>query len=228
MPNRKKSPAVLRPASASKRVVRTPKLREQARGQARDVFRGAILDAAERVFARRGFVETKVAEIAREAGMAAGTLYNYFDSKDAIYQSICEVRGAEALDETRAIAQSPGPALERLQRLIEWVLGHIESHADQFQMHLAMRAVAEWEMKHVHGEAALANYVEHLSIIEGLCAEAQKAGALRKDVTAADLATTLAGITNGFIHSWLLSRSRDRLSARASLVHDLFCKGAAR
>jgi AcrR family transcriptional regulator len=227
MPTSKKRPAATpRPPSASKRV-RTPKLREQARGQARDVFRGAILEAAERVFARRGFVETKVAEIAREAGMAAGTLYNYFDSKDAIYQSICEVRGAEALVDCRAIADAPGAPLERLGRIISWVLGHIESHAEQFQMHLAMRAIAEWEMKHVHGEAALANYLEHLAIMERLCADAQKAGTLRRDVSAADLAITLAGITNGHIHAWLLSKPRAQLSGRASLIFDLFCKGAA-
>ena len=219
-------PAKKRPAAVAKR--RTPRLREQARGQARDVFRVAILEAAERVFARRGFVTTKVAEIAREAGMAAGTLYNYFDSKDAIYQSICEVRGAEALDEARAIADGEGSALSRLARHISWALQHIEGHAEQFQMHLAMRAIAEWEMKHVHGEAALANYLEHLAIIERLVAEAQKAGDLRRDVDAADLATALAGSVNGYIHNWLLSKPRARLSTRAPIIFDLFCKGAAR
>ncbi len=226
MPSSKKRPAAASPRPGKR--VRLPRLREQARGQARDVFRVAILEAAERVFARRGFTETKVAEIAREAGMAAGTLYNYFDSKDAIYQSICELRGQEALVEARAIAAAPGPAIDRLRRTIEWVLQHIEGHADQFQMHLAMRSTAEWEMKHVHGEAALANYLEHLKIMEALCAEAQKAGALRKDVAPADLATHLAGVTNGFIHAWLLSKPRTPLGARASLIFDLFCKGAVR
>jgi TetR/AcrR family fatty acid metabolism transcriptional regulator len=214
-------------APAAKRA-RAPRVRDQARGQARDVFRVAILEAAERVFARRGFVETKVAEIAREAGMAAGTLYNYFESKDAIYQSICELRGQETLAQANAIADSDAPALERLRRIIEWILGHLESNAEQFQVHLAVRALAEWEMKDVHGEAALANYLEHLGILQRLCADGQKEGALRKDVTAADLATALAGITNGFIHAWLLAKPRPRLAASASIVFDLFCKGAAR
>jgi hypothetical protein len=82
-------------------------------------------------------------------------------------------------------------------------------------------------MKHVHGEAALANYLEHLGVMERLCAEAQQAGTLRKDVPAADLATTLSGIANGFIHTWLLSKPRAQLSGRSSLIFDLFCKGAA-
>jgi TetR/AcrR family fatty acid metabolism transcriptional regulator len=203
-------------------------LREQARGQARDVFRVAILEAAERVFARRGFVESKVADIAREAGMAAGTLYNYFDSKETIYQSICELRGEEALTQSRAIADSEGPPLERLRRLLVWLLEHLETNAERFQMHLQLRAAPEWEMKQVHGEAAHDNYLQHLAVLERLAAEAQKSGDLRKDVPARDLAATLAGITNGFIHAWLLAKPRTRLSPRAPLIFDLFCKGASR
>jgi AcrR family transcriptional regulator len=47
-----------------------------------------IGDAAYRVFARRGFAEATMQEIAAEAGVSAGTLYNYFDSKDAIIASV--------------------------------------------------------------------------------------------------------------------------------------------
>jgi AcrR family transcriptional regulator len=223
---RKPAPRTAARASTA-RPAKPAKLREQARGQARDVFRVAILEAAERVFARRGFVESKVADIAREAGMAAGTLYNYFDSKDAIYQSICELRGEEALSQSRAIADSDAPPLARLRRLIEWVLDHLDTHADQFQMHLAMRATAEWEMKQVHGEAALANYLQHIALMARVIGDAQRAGELRRDAAAEDLAWALAGITNGFIHAWILAKPDARLTTRAPVIFDLFCKGAA-
>ena len=216
-----------RAARPAKAKARPQALREQARGQARDVFRLAILEAAERVFARRGFVESKVADIAREAGLATGTLYNYFDSKEAIYQYICEVRGEEALQETRAIATSDAAPLDRLRLMIEWVLDHLESNAESFLMHVSMRAGPEWEMKQVHGEVAHSNYLAHIAIMEDVAAQAQKAGTLRKDVPARDLAATLAGITNGFIHTWLLAKPRTRLNTRAPLIFDLFCKGAS-
>src|SRR5690349_18001945 len=60
-------------------------VRESAREGARGAFRDAIVSAAERVFARSGFYETKMAEIAREAGVGVGTLYNYFESTEVIF-----------------------------------------------------------------------------------------------------------------------------------------------
>ncbi len=55
------------------------------RGHAR---RAALLDAARRVFEDKGFLETRVADIAAEAKVAQGTFYTYFDSKDAIFQAV--------------------------------------------------------------------------------------------------------------------------------------------
>lgn len=55
------------------------------RGQAR---RAALLDAARRVFEDKGFLDTRVADIAAEAKVAQGTFYTYFDSKDAIFQAV--------------------------------------------------------------------------------------------------------------------------------------------
>ena len=55
------------------------------RGHAR---RAALLDAARRVFEEKGFLETRVADIAAEAKVAQGTFYTYFDSKDAIFQAV--------------------------------------------------------------------------------------------------------------------------------------------
>ncbi len=229
------------PAKAGKRTAATPAkagkraraasqpqrtLREAARGQTRDLFRIAILEAAERVFARRGFAETKVAEIAREAGLAAGTLYNYFDSKEAIFHSICELRGQEALAEARAIAELDLPPMERIRRQIDWVLGHIDGHADRFQVYVQMGATSEWQMKQITGDGAHANYLEHLRLLEVTIAEAQHAGDLRDDISAADLTFALAGVTNSFIHAWLLTKPRPRLSARSPLIFDLFFKGA--
>jgi AcrR family transcriptional regulator len=55
------------------------------KGQAR---KAALLDAAARVFERRGFLDTRVADIVAEARVAQGTFYTYFDSKDAVFQAV--------------------------------------------------------------------------------------------------------------------------------------------
>src|SRR5947208_13803411 len=79
--------------------------------------REAILRAATDVFAGRGFFNAQVADVARAAGVAAGTVYLYFRSKDDLLVSIFERTMREALaDGQQAVASLRDPA-ERLRRL---------------------------------------------------------------------------------------------------------------
>ncbi|CRK58717.1 COG1309: Transcriptional regulator [Alloactinosynnema sp. L-07] len=57
--------------------------------------RGQILAAAARCFARKGFGQTRTADICAEAGMSSGNLFHYFDSKHAIFAAIVEQEGTE-------------------------------------------------------------------------------------------------------------------------------------
>src|SRR5687768_11869220 len=70
--------------------------------------RERILDAAERIFARHGFFAARVSEVAKEAGVADGTIYLYFKSKDDLLISVFENRMAHVNDQLRAaIADLP-------------------------------------------------------------------------------------------------------------------------
>src|SRR6266536_3139562 len=79
--------------------------------------REALLRAAIDVFAARGFFNAQVADIARSAGVAAGTVYLYFQSKDDLLVSIFERTMREAMAEGRAALETVTDPLERLQRL---------------------------------------------------------------------------------------------------------------
>src|SRR5258705_4327174 len=78
--------------------------------------RDAILRAAIETFAARGFFNAQVADVARAAGVAAGTVYLYFRSKDDLLVSIFEKTMREALAEGRAAAADLDEPRERLQR----------------------------------------------------------------------------------------------------------------
>src|ERR1043165_5952529 len=91
--------------------------RAALRGRVVDIFRRTILDAAESVFGARGFADARMVEIAQKAGLAAGTLYNYFDSKERIFRALIEQRGRDFADELEAVAAA-GPARGR-RKLIE-------------------------------------------------------------------------------------------------------------
>src|SRR5688572_28374115 len=64
--------------------------------------REAILRAATQVFAARGFFQSQVADVARAAGVAAGTVYLYFRSKDDLLVSLFERTMREAISAGRA------------------------------------------------------------------------------------------------------------------------------
>src|SRR5437899_4240066 len=78
--------------------------------------RDAILRAATDVFADRGFFNAQVADVARAAGVAAGTVYLYFRSKDDLLASIFEKTMGEALTEGRAAVADLDEPRERLRR----------------------------------------------------------------------------------------------------------------
>jgi TetR/AcrR family fatty acid metabolism transcriptional regulator len=79
--------------------------------------RAAILDAATAIFARRGFFGAQVADVARAAGIAAGTVYLYFRSKDEILTSIFDRTMQEAIAEGRASLADVSDPVERLRHI---------------------------------------------------------------------------------------------------------------
>src|SRR5918996_1101725 len=79
--------------------------------------RDAILKAATEVFARRGYFQSQVADVARAAGVAAGTVYLYFRSKDDLLVSIFERTMKETLAEGHAAIAGVDDPRERLRRI---------------------------------------------------------------------------------------------------------------
>src|SRR5712672_1025636 len=85
--------------------------------------RDAILRAATDVFASRGFFNAQVADVARAAGVAAGTVYLYFRSKDDLLVSIFERTMRETLGEGRAAVANVKDPAERLRCFARLHLG---------------------------------------------------------------------------------------------------------
>src|SRR6476646_1435773 len=95
--------------------------RDQAPGPKRD----AILRAAIDVFAERGYFNAQVADVARSAGVGAGTVYLYFRSKDDLLISIFERGMKEALAEGRDLASRVRDPRQRLRHFARMHLGRI-------------------------------------------------------------------------------------------------------
>src|SRR5450432_3507415 len=94
-----------------------------------DDKRARILDAAVRIFAREGFYNAKVSQIAEAADVADGTIYLYFKSKDDLLISLFEDRMEEINSRMRAEIDAGSSALDRLERIVRLHLHLVE--ADQ-------------------------------------------------------------------------------------------------
>jgi AcrR family transcriptional regulator len=147
------------------------KPREEARQARNVVYRQHILEAAERVFAERGFETAKVQEISKLAGLSMGTIYAIFPGKTELYRAILEERGEELLGLVRKVVEGPGSARAALDGLIELYVSYFVGHPGFLQMHL--RSGASWGL----GPPAGADTrVKHWEDIQALQAEVFQRG----------------------------------------------------
>src|SRR5882672_12669612 len=184
--------------------------------------RDAILRAAIDVFASRGFFTAQVADVARAAGVAAGTVYLYFHGKDDLLVSIFERTMREALDDGRtAVAEVRDPAerLRRLARLHLARLGRDRNLAIVFQIELRQST----KFMERFSATMLRDY---LGLIREAIADGQREGLIRTDVKATVAAKMLFGALDEMATNWILSRRRYALEGDAETVVDLFINGA--
>jgi AcrR family transcriptional regulator len=85
--------------------------------------RQELLDAAVRVFARKGFHAARVGDVAEEAGVAHGLLYHYFGSKDEVLETIFRDTWHQLVAETERIEALDVPLREQLRRFARIYLG---------------------------------------------------------------------------------------------------------
>src|SRR5262245_32054508 len=107
--------------------------RRSPRETARDAFRASLRAAAEQVFSRAGFHATKMSDIAYAAGVAVGTLYNYFGSKEEIFQEIFVERSRDFHAQLEPALQERSPSAQ-LARVVHTSLDYIDRHGALFAM----------------------------------------------------------------------------------------------
>lgn len=199
-------------------------MRAALRQEVADVFRRAILDAAEHVFGTHGFTEAKMADIAKRAGIAAGTLYKHFASKEDIFRALLE-RTSEEFEQAilGELANAPCNVAERLVVLVRAVLSHCEQRRATFNLLLEFTATDS--LRRLAGASAEKRYQRYVALFAEQFDEGVRTGAIRDDLTPSELAQLLTGGMNGLIHAWLMQGAKTELAGRAALVVDALLHG---
>jgi AcrR family transcriptional regulator len=79
----------------------------------------ALIGAATRLFAERGYDNTSIDELAAAARVTRGALYHHFSGKQDIFGAVCAAVDADVVNRVREAAATPGPARERLRRVLD-------------------------------------------------------------------------------------------------------------
>jgi len=185
--------------------------------------REAILRSAVKVFARKGFFNSKVADIAGDAGIADGTVYLYFKSKDEILHSIfdqaMEIFIAEG---QREIADLTNPE-DRLRRIAEL---HLERLGADRDLAIVFQVELRGSIKFMQ-EFSAAGFADYLDIIKKTIDDGQRSGAFRTDVKPIVAAKILYGALDEMVTNWILSKKKYDLSPMAEQVLKTFLGGMA-
>ena len=142
--------------------------------------REAIMRAAISVFAHNGYFNSKVADIAREAGVADGTVYLYFKSKEDILHSIFDRSVEEALDAARKQIEHVTDPREKLRQIAAL---HLERLGADRDLAVVFQVELRGSTKFME-EFSAAGFAEYLSLIRSTFEEGQRAGVFRADLNA--------------------------------------------
>ncbi|MCB0219743.1 MAG: TetR/AcrR family transcriptional regulator [Chrysiogenetes bacterium] len=183
-----------------------------------------ILSAAAKIFARKGFFNAKISEIAREAQVADGTIYLYFKSKDDILIHLFEEMMGNILGALRQEIDAPGlDSVQRIERFILFHLHLVETHPD-------MAEVITIELRQSHKfmkEYVPRRFFDYLDAVSNLIIEGQRAGMIRDDLDPRITRIALFGALDEVSLQWLRANKEQKFSLNEAGRHlsQLFLQG---
>ncbi len=183
--------------------------------------REAILRAATKVFAGNGYFNSKVSDIAGAAGIADGTVYLYFKSKDEILHSIFDRAMAEFIAEGKQELAKLDEPVAKLRRIAELHLGKLGADRD---VAIVFQVELRGSTKFMQ-EFSAAGFAEYLDIIRVTIADGQRAGIFRDDIKPVICAKILYGALDEMVTNWILSKHPYPLAPLADEVLKIFLGG---
>lgn len=205
----------------SPRLAARRRLKTAARATASNVYRDAILEAAEEEFSESGYAACKMIDVAHRAGMSVGALYRHFDNKEAIFVSLME---RAALDVTARLDRATvdaRDARDRLSRLIAENFAFIEENRAMFMVFQKMGDADRAACRVLHEES------EHVrsrlfARYRAAIADGVASGALRDDISIDDQLSFLTGVVHGFLETWI--RDDGELISKTDVVTRLILR----
>ncbi|WP_397539546.1 TetR/AcrR family transcriptional regulator [Rummeliibacillus pycnus] len=180
-----------------------------------------IIDAAVIVIAENGYHQAQVSKIAKQAGVADGTIYLYFKNKEDILISVFEEKMSLFVDNLQDIIKESTSASEMLYRMIE---GHFKVLSEDH--HLAI--VTQLELRQSNKDLRLKiNSIlkEYLKLLDEILKMGIEAGEFMKDIDMRLVRQVIFGTIDEVSTTWVMKEQKYDLVTMAPRVHQILLKG---
>lgn len=170
-----------------------------------------ILEAAEEVFADKGYYDAAVEEIAARAEISIGTLYNLFTSKEGLFLTVIEQRVNHFLQQITQRAEAEPTAAEKLDALLAGIFEYLEQHQAFFRLYVTATHGLPWHLNSDMGALLFAKYRDIQNYVTTICQQGKDEGAFHTE-SPFSLALAILGVANAFLTSWIMSKKKRPLS----------------
>lgn len=179
-----------------------------------------ILDAAQKVIAENGFHGSQVSKIAKEAGVADGTIYLYFKKKEDILISLFEDRLGKLVDRFNSSIQETDTAEQALRKVCEIHFTELENNVD-----LAYVTQIELRQSSIELRKAIGLSVKpYIQLIEHIVQKGIHENSFRPELDPKLTRHLIFGAMDEVVTSWLISGRKYSLSAQVDKTVDFFLK----
>jgi AcrR family transcriptional regulator len=192
------------------------------RSIAQEEKRRLLLDAAVRVFARRGYHACRVGDITEEAGVAHGLLYHYFKSKDEVLDAVFRDAWGDVLEAFRGIEESDEAPREQLSHAAAILLRSWRRDPDLVRV--LVREIGRTPQVQTKAD----QFGRAFTSIERIVARGQEQGVFRADLDARLLAWIFYGAIEEILTGWVLGQLPDGdgdVERAERTVVDVVCEG---
>jgi TetR/AcrR family fatty acid metabolism transcriptional regulator len=181
-----------------------------------------IIKAALKVFAKKGFYNSKVSEIAKEAEVADGTIYLYFKNKDDILISVFETEMKKMINNMKKELSASKDPIEKVRMFAFQHLNMITENQEwaevaQVELRQSTKFMREYVKDH---------YADYLNLFAYIVREGQEKGVFKEDINTGIAKRAFFGALDEMGRYWVLSRSkRYSVEESAKQISDIFIKG---
>ena len=201
-------------------------LRSCLQEHARAAYRDAILAAAEEVVLRHGYQATKMADIAEATGVAVGTVYKYFENKEAVVLAITERHRERFQAHIERPFDSDDP-LRQLRQLVGRASEFVEQNGALFNLYL------QWKVSECSSGERLSHFTQDAArerfalLITALLSRGVQARRIRSDIPTVQLVWALLATLEVVLWEWWRQPTSFSCKLRGDQIVTVFLEGAA-